>query len=444
MAEDAADLKPVIIVGAGIAGLVAARKLAEAGRPVLLLEAGSRVGGRIYSQPVSGLQEPVELGAEFIHGRPEDLLALIAEAGLTVYELSGQQYSWSGFRLEPAVDDDDEFSALAALPLPEDSDLSFQAFLSKQTLRDDARRQLISFVEGFNAASADLISSQALKVQQDAEEAIEGDRAFHVREGYSAVTEYLLDCFLRAGGNLILNRKVNAIRWAPGAVSITVSQASESSLETSHDSGQSSLFHSRQVIVTVPLGVLQQGMPSIEPKPEILNAIGHMVMGKVHRLTLVFEHRFWLDSGRPGSAPDLSFLFTDEEPFKVWWTSHPSSMPVLTAWIGGSRTEQIASRELLETALQRLSIIFARPMEELRSLLQSSHHHHWNADDLTLGAYSYVRTNGLKGSRLLSHSVDDTLFFAGEHTDLSGHWGTVHGALRSGKRAAAQILKTIL
>src|SRR5271170_6738837 len=79
----------VIIIGAGMAGLTAARALAEAGKKVLVIEAQDRIGGRIWTRHIG--DEAIELGAEFIHGRPPELWALIEEAGLETYERDGAQ-----------------------------------------------------------------------------------------------------------------------------------------------------------------------------------------------------------------------------------------------------------------------------------------------------------------------------------------------------------------
>src|SRR6201985_3084567 len=79
----------VVVVGAGMAGLTAARTLAEGGLKVLVVEAQDRIGGRIWTRRVG--DETIELGAEFIHGRPPELWALIEEAGLETYERGGSQ-----------------------------------------------------------------------------------------------------------------------------------------------------------------------------------------------------------------------------------------------------------------------------------------------------------------------------------------------------------------
>ena len=78
---------------------------------------------------------------------------------------------------------------------------------------------------------------------------------------------------------------------------------------------------------------------------------------------------------------------------------------------------------------------------DLRRHLLRSHLHDWQLDPHSLGAYTYVPKGAIDASDELSVPVEATLFFAGEHTDTSGHWGTVHGALRSGYRAARQVLE---
>jgi monoamine oxidase len=77
----------VIILGAGAAGLAAARVLADAGVPAKILEARDRVGGRIFSVPGRDLPTAIELGAEFIHGKPEITWQIIHRAGLLAYDV---------------------------------------------------------------------------------------------------------------------------------------------------------------------------------------------------------------------------------------------------------------------------------------------------------------------------------------------------------------------
>jgi monoamine oxidase len=86
-----------------------------------------------------------------------------------------------------------------------------------------------------------------------------------------------------------------------------------------------------------------------------------------------------------------------------------------------------------------LAEVFALPEQMIREALVATHRHEWSQDPFSLGAYSYVAVGALDAPGAMTRPEGGTLFFAGEHTDITGHWGTVHAALRSGLRAATQI-----
>ena len=88
--------------------------------------------------------------------------------------------------------------------------------------------------------------------------------------------------------------------------------------------------------------------------------------------------------------------------------------------------------------LGTLAEIFGLAAGAAEELLVGAHWHDWSSDPYACGAYSYAPAGALDASGKMAVPVLETLYFAGEHTDTSGHWGTVHGALRSGLRAAAQ------
>ena len=88
-------------------------------------------------------------------------------------------------------------------------------------------------------------------------------------------------------------------------------------------------------------------------------------------------------------------------------------------------------------ALER---IFSLAPHSLDAELRNWYMHDWQSDPYTLGAYSYAPIGAFDCSEAMTLPLSKTLFFAGEHTDITGHWGTVHGALRSGLRAAEQLL----
>jgi monoamine oxidase len=428
-----------LVIGAGVAGLAAARILARHGLAVAVLEARGRVGGRVHTV---GGTVPIELGAEFIHGLPQESWELLRDAGLGTYELQGSHVRYAGHRLAPVQwDGEDAGSTLGSMVTWAESqpgrDVTFNEYLRLRGIDEANAREARHYVEGFNAADADIIGVQSLAVQQRAEDAIEAERLFRVKLGYEGLPKKMAADVRLAGGVVLLGHVVRRITWCRGAIEIDGVQAS----------GKEFQLRSRHALITLPLGVLQAAAVSFAPSPAtILTHAGRMAMGPVVRVTILFKSRFWQQGG-PELA-HLSFLFASEEMPATWWTAEPDEAATITGWIGGPKTalfmQRVSARggsdALLLECLGTLGRIFGRPAEELRGLVLSWHSHDWQHDEFAMGAYSYAPAGALDASERMTEPVEQTLFFAGEHTDTTGHWGTVHGALRSGIRAAAQIL----
>jgi monoamine oxidase len=426
----------VVVVGAGVAGLNAGRLLAAAGRRVAILEARDRIGGRIWTRRVSLAKSqsvPVELGAEFIHGLPVETWSLIEEAALGTYEIEGLPFWFDGSRLtaqSPRPGDGQsvlETMTQSALLRPREADMSFADYLKTQTLDPRTAQAASNYVEGFNAADRNRISVAALAKQQRAEDAIATDRLFRVEAGYAALPQFLADAFVAAGGSLMIGTAATRIAWRRGAVEIDVSGASEA-------------IHAAQAVVTVPLGVLQTDTIEWRPRPPVLSHVHRLAMGAVLHLGLVFKEKWW-------NAP-LGFLYAPSESPATWWTPMPREWPVLTAWAGGPKAEALSrlitpqgdAKALIERCLGTLSTLFRVPLSDVQRQLASFHVHDWQRDPYTRGGYSYVPVGALDAPEQLRQPVEDTLYFAGEHTDTTGHWGTVHAALATGAAAALQVL----
>jgi monoamine oxidase len=268
---------------------------------------------------------------------------------------------------------------------------------------------------------------------------------FRFERGYEVLPNFVAEEFARAGGTLILGKPVQRVAWRRGAVDVTVRDAA----------GRSFQLHADRAVISVPLGVLQAQSIEFDPLPaEILAQARRLVMGAVVHATLIFRDRFWpkLGSTRPGIAREfeqLSFLFSPSEQPATWWTAMPRHIPVLTAWAAGPKAEALqrltaasgGRHALLDQILMTLAKIFDFPRSDLEKLLLSWHSHDWQADPYARGAYSYVPAGALDAPERMTRPVENTLFFAGEHTDTSGHWGTVHAALETGAVAARQVLE---
>jgi monoamine oxidase len=417
----------ILVIGAGMAGLTAARALAEAGRKVLVIEAQDRIGGRIWTRHIG--DEAIELGAEFIHGRPPELWALIEEAGLETYERHGAQLTFKDGNLREAGDEmNDAFALLETLERFTGPDLTFAEYLDREKIPQRERGPVIGYVEGFNAADHREISAASLGAQQKAEDEI-GTDSCRLRGGYDQLPRYLSEKIAEHGGKILTGTPVKEIRWQEGRVEI---------ISNLWD------FRAPQSVITLPLAVLQSGKVKMTPPPvHVFEAAKRLRMGQARRFTLLFSEPFWKSLPPQPSSSEMSFLFSFEETPPVWWTPHPEESHTITGWVGGPRSVALAGLDA--TALGRkacttLARIFGLKKERIHAMMLGCYTHDWQHDRFALGAYSYVASGGLDAPQKMTQPVADTLFFAGEHTDTTGHWGTVHAAMRSGLRAAEQIL----
>lgn len=429
----------VVIIGAGAAGLAAARDLAKAGRDVIVLEARERIGGRIHTIRNDGL--PMELGAEFVHGKSPAIWDLAKADHLKLHPVGERHWYFEDGKLTKsrafwkAVDD------LMDRMKSVDTDISFADFL--QTLPEDeathrARDMARRYVEGFHAADITKAGIKGLVKANEAADSIAGDQSFRLENGYASLAEALRAEAESYGATFHLGCRVKEIRWQDKQVQLIAegSDAREASA----------------VIITVPLSLLQRpdAEAGIKFAPELpkskREAIQNLTMGNVLRINLEFRERFWEkvklwdEDGDVLSFRNAGFFHYPDAPLPTWWTQMPLRSPILVGWAGGPRTEIIRQNgELLDQAITSLAAIFNIPATDIRRHLDSWHCHDWQNDPFSLGAYSYVPVDGLASQAILAQPVAGKLFFAGEATCV-GHVGTVHGALQTGQRAAQEIL----
>lgn len=446
MSDQNAD---VVVIGAGIAGLACAQALCDTGLRVTVLEARDRIGGRIFTHRPGATETPVELGAEFIHGRPRDVWNIVDRSGLRTHEVTGGRWSLEQ-GMAPANAAWAEIGNIFQRIDPAGPDQSFADFLKRNwpDLPEQAKTWATSYVEGFHAAPADRISIHSLMRWQRADKEIGGHNGFRLLDGFDTLVQSLLAAIKPNLLTLRLSTVATRISWGKGAVEVATQ---------SPDGERPHLVRAPAAVLTLPLGVLQAPRGSagaVHFLPDLVQKAGaleKLEMGAAIRLVLCFRHCFWADeplirTPRKESLADASFLFSPGDWFPTWWPSLSDGTAMLTGWAAGPKGEKLSGRGkafIVERALEVLSRVFGPRVETLRDLLQDSHVHDWQADPYSRGSYSYTLVGGENAARALATPVDDTLFFAGEATDFTGHNGTVHGALASGGRAAGELLASI-
>ncbi len=418
----------MLIVGAGIAGLSAARALAQAGVAITVLEARDRLGGRIHTLRSRSGNLPIELGAEFVHGEDVATWEWIRESGLRTQEVPDQHWRCIQGQLTRDREFWSELEQVTGRFNPALPDQNFQSFLDQAWgLSSTARKLAKQFVEGFHAADASRLGVYALAQAQAAEER-EGDRQFRITKGYGALVQWLTSQPEWGQVRVQLNTPVTRIAWRPG----------HALAETRGPGGPRS-FEAQRVLVTVPLNVLKTpGAFCFEPKLAVKEAaLQGLEMGPVLKVILQFHARFW-------RTRNFGFIHAHDAWLPTWWSDGRG--PLLTGWAGGPRAEWL-SREspeaIVAQAVRAVAGFFKTEPKRVRDLLAGSYTYDWRTDPYARGAYSYTPVRMQDMPARLAAPVANTLFFAGEATDTEGRQGTVHGALASGERAAHEVLVSL-
>jgi monoamine oxidase len=426
-------------VGAGVAGLAAGRALREAGIPFVILEARSRIGGRILTEHPRGSLVPVELGAEFTHGEAPEVVEIAEKNDLRVYDISGRRFRASSDGLRVLDDFWERLDrVMRRLDEEREPDRTFADALARNTsIEKEDRALAVQYVEGFHAANPAIISERALAEGGSPRGDVRERRIGRVMDGYGSIVDALAKGIRQ---RIRLGAAVKTIDWSPGSVRVQLTSGA--------------VIRGSAVIVTVPIGVLaaaegERGAIKFNPAlPAKESAVASVSMGNVMRIALRFDEPWWTTAQFAAVAGEerldtMSFLHgTSDVAFPIWWSTYPVRSPLLVGWCGGPKSLALTGlpkQDIEAKALRSLAEMLPVTVGRLRKHLVSSHMHDWIADPYSRGAYSYARVEGDEAAKRLARPVDETIYFAGEAADPEGRNGTVHGAIATGQRVAELI-----
>ncbi|WPU93033.1 NAD(P)/FAD-dependent oxidoreductase [Mucilaginibacter sabulilitoris] len=429
----------ILIIGAGAAGLMAARELANAGKKVIVLEAQERIGGRIQTVYENTSAKHIELGAEFVHGDLPVTLSLLREAGIKYNSASAAMWRYSDGKFTTNEYFIPHWDLLIDKLNKLERDTNIDDFIQKNFPGDKyvaLRESVRQFVSGYDTADPKKASCFALRKEWQNEDE---DAQHRVEGGYAALMNYLANECKENAGEVYLNSITKDIYHEPGKVSVIT--------------GDGTAYHAEKVILAVPLGVLQAGanekgaMMFHPPIKDHQEAIMQMGFGAVIKIVLEFDEAFWESEQTKAMAgkdlKDMGYMFSGEE-IPTWWTQYPERSTVFTGWIGGpyaAAKKDITNDEILLQGLQSISNIFKLGIDELKGILQNWHVINWTAKPFTRGSYAYDTVNAPPARKTLNTPVDNTIFFTGEYLYEGAAMGTVEAALTNGKDVAKRIKK---
>jgi len=409
----------ILIVGAGAAGLYAAKKMKEHGAQVQILEASGVIGGRIRKTE-SFADFPIDLGAEWIHGKKSLSHKLAKDAGVQFYsDESDNGYLLNG-SLQPSISNA-QLEQIRAILEGEQTysgaDISVLQYAQQQGVAPSLF-PMLEYISGEFGTSAERLS--ILNTPREAANWSSGSGDFKFKKTYF---DLLRDVVAPTVINdVIFNAPVAQIDYAGSAVVATT------------ENGDT--YTADRILVTASVAVLKSGSIAFSPQLSQAKqtAIQNIGMDAGMKICMKFSQDFWSGNNVIGTELSPSYISSGY--------GKDGSDNVLTAFVMGNKAAHLSS--LGNGAVQALiTELDALYNGQASASLVDSLIMDWKQEPYIQGAYSYS-TIGIGNSReILAQNVDGKAFFAGEATALNGHFQTVQGAMESGEREFESMLESV-
>ena len=419
--ENKETQKNIIIIGAGISGLAAAKKLNENGFIVTVLEAQEKVGGRLRTNRSLGVA--FDEGASWIHGTSGNPLTALAQQAsmntsftddesIVCYDINGVLRNDTDFDTAKAELE----TILSSLKNRGSVTQSFETVFSNlypAKANDRLRKFFFFFFITFDLGDLDKVSST---LYNEGEE-YSGDERIAIN-GYDTIPNYLAKDI-----NVLLNQRVTKIDYTGSKTKVI------------HNG---TITEADYVLITVPLGVLKSGYIQFVPSLPAtkLNAIQKVGMNCVNKFLLTWDTAFWDDVQYICYTPEIKDKFNY---FVNVNKIHPNVNALMTfAYTNYARqTETMSDAQIIDEIMRHLRDIYGNNIPNPTNIVRTK----WQSNPNSFGAYSYTAVGTeMQHFDDLAQEINNKLFFAGEHTHID-YFSTAHGAYLSGIREADKIIE---
>ena len=427
-----ANQNKVLVIGAGISGLAAARELKAKGIGVTILEGRSRLGGRVYTNNTLN-NLPLDMGASWIHGINGNPIYKLAQSGniqtletdydaLELYSngkfLEDKEQKIIDQRLASILEATEKISNRRETKNQEDVSLK-SAIDQVVAQRNFSALQLQELNYAINATIEQEFAADVANLSLyhwDTGDEVDGKDVLFPG-GYGQIVDLLAQDL-----EIKLNQIVTKISYSNQGVTVTTNQGT---------------FSAEKVVITLPLGVLKKGVVEFSPPlpASKINTINQLGMGVLNKLYLQFPEVFW-----DKKAHLLGYVTTNKGEWAEWLNIYRyTKQPILLGFNAGEygrAIESLSDPEIVAKAMQNLRQMYGSQIPDPLGYLVTR----WQQDPFSYGSYSYMAIGSTPQDReTLGETISDRLFFAGEATSQK-YPSTVHGAFLSGVEVAKKIM----